>query len=336
MIINATNETQSNIALPELNGYILVPSTAADLGQVFGGQLYKLAGSDTLTENIANGNITINDGTSDLGVTEALQYVVLQNVMQGPKDGFGRLQFKPSSRNYGTQTCWTGEGDDVSNINNVFGGTAGYIKHNIGDDTVQSIILDFNAIANESYLFEVICTWAGADGDKGDFISIPVVTTTESSSSTNYQKFSTGDPLTDSLIFPASGDGNLNVTADLTDPHAGLVQMIPDDDGVVPNGYWNAEYNSTTGLFENITAAPDGSGSFNLYHEEINLGDVGNRINFIGSGTQTIGSPDSKRMGQGFRVKMVLRTNTGIADHAWSACITMGLHRADIMRKIFS
>lgn len=332
MIIKATNETESNISLPELNGYVLYPDTQVDLAQVFAGQIYRLASSDVLTVSIANGDITINNGSEDLTPSAALQYVILQNIIEGPKDSYGRLKVQPSNRAYGKNAGWSGEGDDPDHYLNVYGGQRLFLIHEVGDDNEQYVDFYFNVVANDTQLHETITMWEGAKGDQGQFSVFSIPTTWESGSNTYYQSLTTGNPLIDSMIFPAAGDGNINVTADLTDPNAGLTQIVADADGIMLPGYWYAEFNESTGLYENIAAAPAGDGNCNLFHAVTNLFDLGNRMVFTGTGVNRVGSPDTRSFGHGVRCRMTIYTNTDVDDHEWSLAVNLGLHRDSITR----
>ena len=75
MIIQATNNTLTDIVLTDLSGYALFPNTPVDLGTVF--NIYQVAQSNVLVNNIATGAVIINNGIYDLEITEAIRYVSL-------------------------------------------------------------------------------------------------------------------------------------------------------------------------------------------------------------------------------------------------------------------
>jgi hypothetical protein len=328
MIIYATNQTESDIILTELNGYTLEPDTQVDLAQVFSGQLHRLGFSDILTSGIADGSILINNGVSDLGVTEALQYVVLQNIIAGPKGNNGRMIVQATAREYGHSICWTGEGDDASDHRNIWNGQDLEIIHNISDPTTQTIYVDFNTLLNPTSYHQGTLHWYGCQGDKFRFTSVARITATTPGTNTNFTHYSgIGDPIAESMILPAAGDGILELTADLTDPQAGLVEMLPDADGIITPGFWDADYNESTGLFENIAPNIYGTGRFNMFWTEVDFIEILRKIKFRGDGMKDLASTDTRSIGHGIRLKVTAYTNTSVADHDWSVHFWFGMNR---------
>ncbi len=134
------------------------------------------------------------------------------------------------------------------------------------------------------------------------------------------------------LIIPAAGDGNIFVTSDITQPHGGFVESSANEDGVRPTSFWNADFNATTGLFENITPAPYGDGGFNLFAAEVKLGRFVNAIPLLGSGFVMLQTSDVDRWSHGWRAKFKLHTNidagSGFVDHDWFVSMFIVLHRA--------
>lgn len=126
----------------------------------------------------------------------------------------------------------------------------------------------------------------------------------------------------------------IDVISDLTSPEmdtegfGGLVYMPTDESGAAPMSFWNADYNSTTHLFENITPAPAGDGSYNIFASEILFTRFFNSVPLASNGTMCYTSSDSECIGHGMRLKVSLATNvTSVPDHAWSAACTACLHR---------
>lgn len=74
-IVIAKNNTVSDIMLTEL-GITLLGSDQLNLTDLF--DLNDVVECDTLNTNISNGNITINDGTSDLTIADALKHVTFE------------------------------------------------------------------------------------------------------------------------------------------------------------------------------------------------------------------------------------------------------------------
>jgi len=138
------------------------------------------------------------------------------------------------------------------------------------------------------------------------------------------------------LIIPASmglGDA-VDIITDLTLPtlsgcrkFGGLVYMPDSDLGAAPVAYWDADWNATTKVFDNITPAVDGSGRYNIFGAEVSIGKWFNKLPLIGSDSNTFESSDTEQVGHGIRFKMTINTNTDVADHAWSVACIACMHR---------
>jgi len=139
------------------------------------------------------------------------------------------------------------------------------------------------------------------------------------------------------LIVPYSfpvGD-IIDVITNLEDPildnndFGGLIYMPDDDLGNPPSSYWNADWNSTTNKFENVTPAPNGDGRYNIFGYEISLTRIFNDIPLLQSGFIAFNSSDTDQLGHGMRLKLVATTNTNtVPDHSWSVACTICMHRA--------
>lgn len=126
----------------------------------------------------------------------------------------------------------------------------------------------------------------------------------------------------------------IDVVSDLTAPtlddegFGGLVYMSDNDQGTTPTAFWNATYNSTTSLFENITPAPAGDGRYNIFAVETTLVRFLNSIPLLDNGNVCFSSSDTDQLGHGMRLKITITTNTtSVPDHAWSAACTICAHR---------
>jgi len=129
------------------------------------------------------------------------------------------------------------------------------------------------------------------------------------------------------LIVPDSfpvGD-QIDLTVDLTDPNGGLVYAPNNDKGESPSAYWNADYNTTTHEFENITAAPTGNGRYNLFGVEVVFVTFVNDIAMLGTDDIELKSHDVDQVGHGVRLKATVIT-VG-TDHDWKCCAFITLFR---------
>ena len=103
---------------------------------------------------------------------------------------------------------------------------------------------------------------------------------------------------------------------------------MPNNDlDATPTAFWNADFNSSTGLYENIAAAPYGDGRYNMFAVEIVFARFANRITLLDSGFLALNCSDTDQLGQGFRLKFSSQTNTSVADHKWSSSATIVFHR---------
>ena len=136
------------------------------------------------------------------------------------------------------------------------------------------------------------------------------------------------------LIIPAAYDGNIFVTNDITQCHGGLVETTPTDDGIMAPSYWNAEWNSTTKVFENITPAPLGDGKYNMFAAEITLAKFINRLPLLGDGFILLKTSDVEEWAHGWRARFMQETNidseNGFTDHDWYVSMYIVLHRAKL------
>jgi len=134
------------------------------------------------------------------------------------------------------------------------------------------------------------------------------------------------------LIVPAAYDGNIFVTSDISQCHGGLVQTTPSEDGVMGTSFWNADWNPDTGLFENITPAPYGNGSYNLFAVEVTLATFINKLPLLGDGFVMLQTSDVEQWSHGWRAKFsqftYIDSEHGLGDHDWQVAMYITLHRA--------
>jgi hypothetical protein len=205
----------------------------------------------------------------------------------------------------------------------VGGGEAFAFEHNTasGIATLTKYI-DFNCVNNETWLHEGYITWKNAHFDTLTLEMVPRVTTYTASSGTYYNLYG------GYMVVPAAGDGTITITSDITQHDGGLVYMPDNDLGETPTAFWNADWNTSTKEYENITAAPYGNGRYNMFTVELCFARFLNKAPFLSSGFIVLNSSDTDEMGHGMRLKMIM----DVADHNGTeevvgiACI-MCLHR---------
>jgi hypothetical protein len=239
----------------------------------------------------------------------------------GPQDRSGKTRVHQTSRKLGLRVMWTGVGDDPTDIHKVGNGESFEVVHDLGEGDPESLYIDFNMVKNETWLHEGYITWKNCEMDKLSLEMCPRVTAGEAGTDTNYNLYG------GYMVIPAAGDGTFNITADITDPNAGLVYMPDNDLGEAPTAFWNADYNSTTKLYENITPAPTGNGRYNMFSVEITFARFLSHMPLLGSGFIALNSSDTDQMGHGMRLKMVADTSQTAEDHVWSVACLMCLHR---------
>ena len=239
----------------------------------------------------------------------------------GLVDG-SRIITHSTARPIGTISHFTCRSDDVADMSKVGGEVPENKKakwtHTAGSGTgpanADTCYIDFNTMENETYIREgVFISWKDALNDELMVKMVPKVTNYTAGTNTFYNLYG------GYLIIPAAGDGTINVAPqDMM-----LVEMPPNEFGIRSAGFWNADYNSTTKLFENITAAPFGNGVYNMFGLEVVLECFGNGIPLLGDGCIRIPTDDASRITQ--NIRLVASAITYGTDHTWygNACISM-------------
>lgn len=225
------------------------------------------------------------------------------------RDRWGKIRNQSSPRPLSHDTFFTSRCDDSSTPYNVGGGALMELTHNIGDPFEQSAIYDFNCVMNPTFLFNGICHSVDAIRDLICLEIIPRVTETTPSQDTNYML------INDYLIIPANGNGNIDIVSNIQQHDGGLVRCPISDLGIEANGFWDATWNPTTNLYENITPCPNGDGSYNMFSKEITFKKFINDMIIGGSSTFDMHCMDISEMTHGIRIKITIKTR-GV-DHRW-------------------
>lgn len=113
MIINVTNNTETLISISDL-GVTINAGVTIDLGSISSVSLADISESSDLIRKISNESVTVNDGTNDLSISNAVIYVTSFKHI-GPLMDDGRPLIRADTRPLGTQTYFTMAGDGNDN-----------------------------------------------------------------------------------------------------------------------------------------------------------------------------------------------------------------------------
>lgn len=225
-----------------------------------------------------------------------------------PERNYDNRQIVHATPRYrGTKTCFSSLDDDQTNPTLVGGGSNHMCWTHVAgvDPLTQTIYWDLNTITNKTYLLTGMFSWKGCTRDRWSCSVVPRVTTTSAGTNTNFALYG------GYLIIPAAGDGDITVNpADMK-----LVQNTPDEFGNMPAGYWDADFNTTTKQFENITANPNGTGAYNMFAVEVPFHKYVTDFCLVGDGQGSLTAFDADQVGHGIRLKFEFQTIG--TDHDW-------------------
>lgn len=314
LIINTTN-TVLNI---DDIGVVIPPNETINISNVI--EEVEMAKSNDLISLISIGSIIINDGLSNLDKSSAIRYIT-GHTIAGVTDVSGKMRVHQTSRKLGLRVNWSGVGDSQTSVTKIGGGQPFVMLHDIGEGQPEHVYIDYNMVANETWLHEGYVTWKDCHMDTITLEMVPRVTEIQPGVNTNYNLYG------GYMIIPASGNGTIDLVKNMTHPNDGLVFMPDGDLREKPTAFWNADYNSSTKLYENITPDPYGNGRYNMFSVEIIFARFLNAMPLLGNGFIALNSSDTDQMGHGMRLKMVSTTSTNVPDHQWSVACLMCLHR---------
>lgn len=239
----------------------------------------------------------------------------IPGVITDAKTKDNKIFVQETSRPLGTQIYFSSEGDNIADPTAVGGGEEFSITHQIGDPTTQTKTVSYNVKENNTYLHEGYVIWQGAAFDKVTLSIIPRVTASSAGTGTFFNAYGP-------IIVPAAGDGTLAVQPQ----DIRLVESIVGIDfSDKKPAFWNADYNTSTHQFENITAAPLGNGSYNMFNTEVILEKFVNKILLLDSGFLMLQSAESSQLPCNVDLKLTLETIG--TDHAWKAAFIIVMHR---------
>ena len=265
-----------------------------------------LNGTDDLVVTMAG---TLSGGDEDIldAIVDAHDGVSL--TVEEPVNPDGRKIIHATSRKRGTFTCFTGAGDSQDDQSKV-GGANGVLmamNHVSGGGAISPIYVDLNTIANETMAHAGWMMWKDALNDLITLETVPKLSTYEAGSNTNYNLYG------GYLIIPAAGNGTITPLTFV------LVEVPINEYGNRSGaGYWNATYNTSTKVFGSITAAPTGTGRFNMFTVEVVLDRFMNRVPMLGSGHMPMDTYDASQIGHNMRMKLSFETRGD--DHTWWWC----------------
>jgi hypothetical protein len=252
---------------------------------------------------------------NQLDITNSFSSVPVSTRLASPSSLDGKPMVATTARPVGTYTYLSSKGDDFSDPTSIDHGTPIVVDHKIGDPAETVIYFDINAIVNETHIHTAVLQWGNARLDCVECEIVPRVTTVGEGSGTNYT--------TVSGVLVATPPGYGNKTVDWNNVH--LVEMVTNEFGVRPAGYWDATFNSSTKTFENITFNSSGNGQFNIFTEEIEFQCFVPCFTMINDGIYEIKSNDESRLGHNMRIKII--ANTAGEDHDWQFTAAVSLFR---------
>jgi len=283
----------------------------------------ELAISNDILQLISSGLLIVNDGIKDYDSSNAIRLITGHTIASVTDRKSGKIRVHQTSRQFGTYVYFTGAGDDSLNPKNIGAGDRFIFDHKIGDPLTVTKYYDFNTFMNETYIHEAYITWENAKFDNVNLDFVSVAPTIVPASNTNYKLYN------GYLVVPAAGDGDIDITSDISTCHGGLFECKENELGEVTPGFWNADGNIDTARFENITPAPMGDGKFNIMASEMHIARLVNKIPLLGNGFQQLQSSDVDIIPHGLRMKITVNTyvNDDNPDHDWSMAFMLVLHR---------
>ena len=260
--------------------------------------------------------------------SHTIKYVnILDKQPKEFRDRENKIRVQTTPRQPGSKYYFTGSADLVDPVTDVGGGTLEnqfLFHHEVDVDDMEQIrYFDFNTIENKTWIHEGYLMFGNCQFDFMTMDFVPTVVNTDVGENTNFNLYG------GYLLIPAAGNGTVQLLSDYTQPHGGLVQVLPNEEGVKPTAFWNADWNSDTKEFENLSAAPYGNGDYNMFSNEIVFNRFINKIPLYGTGTMPLHLNDVETFPHGIRMKVTANTWTCEykPDHSWDCAIIIVLHR---------
>lgn len=278
----------------------------------------QLLQDDLLIPDWAKGLININDGLQDIVSSNQL-ISLLKGSFSSLRSTDNRIIVKPNVRPVNTTGYFTSRDDNVAIPGDVGNGeNLIEVDHKIGDPATVTITQKFNVESNRSWVFEGYLKYSNALFDRFCFYISTVATPFTEMAGTNFLRYPGKK-----IILPAMGNGD--VSLDLNNLTT-LVSVVPKtDSGLYPSAYWDADYNSTTGKYENLTPNLTGEGKYNIFYEEVTLKRYINNVGLIGDGFFKFETTDPSELASNLKCNYMF-TTTG-DDHDWRAIVFISMFR---------
>lgn len=213
------------------------------------------AGSDDLWTKVADGDLTVNDGSIDLSLSEGIDH--LKNYQQKTvTTEDNRLMIAENRIPAGYTLYIAGESDDIS-----AGTHGGGDKLIFNSSTTQ---VDFRQL-DHFYVIGARCIWEGCDlTNYFDAKMVAPATTGATETTGDFNKYNLGGSL-NMFIPTAAGTGSWDMDITATYTNTEILKCTP-----VPvsgnNGYF--DYNSDTNV---LSVNSGGTGGYNLYDFDADL-----------------------------------------------------------------
>lgn len=252
---------------------------------------------------------------NQVDIINSFSTVPVKMKLSSPSALDGKPLVSTTARPVGHYTYLSSRGDDFSDPAAVDHGTRIKFDHTIGGAVEECVYFDINAIENETHIHTAVIQWKGADFDEVECEIVPRVTTVADGTGTNYTAVGG--------VLVATPPGYGNKVVDWNNVHP--VEMVTNEFGIRPAGYWDATFNKATKQFENFTFNAAGAGQFNIFTEEIEFQCFVPSFIMLGDGMYEIKSNDESRLGHNMRIKIIARTAG--EDHAWKFTAAVALFR---------
>lgn len=118
MIINITNELPTSVVIHDLAGLTIEVDETIDL--VSERPIHDIANSEDLVVLIANEDVSVDDGLSDLSIVDAIKYVTLNE--KPLLDVDGKQIVAATNKNFGLRMKWTSRSDSITDVSDVGNG----------------------------------------------------------------------------------------------------------------------------------------------------------------------------------------------------------------------
>jgi len=284
-----------------------------DSGTEYSTNIYK----NSFLENNRVVGVNINQNAiQETDFLDNFKEILDARISLKPKTDDSREYLYTTSRPVGTSTYFTSEGDDNSNYRYIGGGSELHFNHEAGSP-ITPLYFDCNVLDNSTYVHEGYISYVNCDFDKLSFHFVPRTTSYISAPNTTFNL------LNGYLVIPAAGDGTIQLTE-----VPNLVAVGKNSNGVKNIGFWDAEFNYDTGVFENLRPNLTGEGNWNIFGEEILLYRMIQRIILVGTGEKYLETAEHGAWEHGARLKISYEVNN--PDHDMKVAGILVLYREKV------